>query len=728
MAARTVSNTGGNWNATTTWVGGVVPVAGDTVDFTATSGPLTVNVATANLVGIDFTNYVNTITFTNTINVNTTVNLGTGGYTQAGASGLTINGNTTITSNGVIWSRSILINTGTIVLTLNDDFNISGTFWAVGTGTLTLSFSGTGQFLPTGLFQVNYTSALSVLTITITLPNDINVSSFSMLDNSGNANKRNVVLNGNRNIFISGNVYLGNTRAATISGTCTLVPNGSGNFTLGTLGGGFSGIYSIPVNFSGNYTLVGNPIFTSTTITYTSGTITGASTIFTACTLNLNSGGKWGTDVTIRGNTTLTSNATFGNLTTNTTAVVLSGAFNINVEGNLAINIATSGASTPIVLNGTVAQSWTHGSAVYLSNSLTINKASGTLTLGANVYYQTGTLTYTQGDVDVTTNSSTIIFGNTSTFNNNNLVVNNLQLLTNSAVLTLNSDLTCIGRVTLGQGGKTITGVSNIYCDSFRFANNINASYIYNFNNCLIYTNDLLLEGAITGSAFNLNNGTFYVNRDLYVTGGSGNTGHYYGNSNIIMTGTGVLSSTSGLTAPLTINTSGKITVSSFLYLGAQGPSGAGGGTFTYIKGDVDARKSTLSPARAFTHTLTNMNKIVWGNVLLNTSLAITLNMNEFFCGDATTQTNITASTTTNAIVTFTDNFEKIAKFVTINGVTFTRPQQLLLLTNQPKKSRNRGIRYNNQSPNGIAKGKPSVTNTLTPGLGSFLVSEPIYN
>ena len=57
MALRTVSNTGGNWNATTAWVGGVVPVAADTVDFTATSGNLVVNVTTAALGGINFTNW-----------------------------------------------------------------------------------------------------------------------------------------------------------------------------------------------------------------------------------------------------------------------------------------------------------------------------------------------------------------------------------------------------------------------------------------------------------------------------------------------------------------------------------------------------------------------------------------------------------------------------------------------------------------------------------------------
>jgi len=62
MATRTVSNAGGNWNAPATWTLGVVPIAGDDIAFTATSGNLTVNVNTANLVGVNFTNYVGTIT------------------------------------------------------------------------------------------------------------------------------------------------------------------------------------------------------------------------------------------------------------------------------------------------------------------------------------------------------------------------------------------------------------------------------------------------------------------------------------------------------------------------------------------------------------------------------------------------------------------------------------------------------------------------------------------
>jgi hypothetical protein len=66
MAVITISNTGGNFNSTGTWVGGVVPLTTDTINATATSGPLTITdvriVASA-----DFTNYTSTLTINNTL-------------------------------------------------------------------------------------------------------------------------------------------------------------------------------------------------------------------------------------------------------------------------------------------------------------------------------------------------------------------------------------------------------------------------------------------------------------------------------------------------------------------------------------------------------------------------------------------------------------------------------------------------------------------------------------
>jgi hypothetical protein len=139
MAVKTVSNTGGNWNAVTTWVGGVVPFATDTVDFTATSGNLVVNVNTAALSGINFTNYLGTITFNANINVQGALNLGTGGYTQIGSlNGVGFFGASNITCNGVICPFTLILS-GTI--TLNDDLYFSNYFTASSVATTINTFN-----------------------------------------------------------------------------------------------------------------------------------------------------------------------------------------------------------------------------------------------------------------------------------------------------------------------------------------------------------------------------------------------------------------------------------------------------------------------------------------------------------------------------------------------------------------------------------------------------------
>lgn len=56
MAIITVSNIGGNFSDTATWVGGEIPVYPDTIAFTSTSGDLTID-NQYTLAGIDFTNY-----------------------------------------------------------------------------------------------------------------------------------------------------------------------------------------------------------------------------------------------------------------------------------------------------------------------------------------------------------------------------------------------------------------------------------------------------------------------------------------------------------------------------------------------------------------------------------------------------------------------------------------------------------------------------------------------
>ena len=60
MATYTISNTGGNFNATASWIGGIIPTSADTVLASATSGPLTL-VANVSVAGCDFRLYTSTL-------------------------------------------------------------------------------------------------------------------------------------------------------------------------------------------------------------------------------------------------------------------------------------------------------------------------------------------------------------------------------------------------------------------------------------------------------------------------------------------------------------------------------------------------------------------------------------------------------------------------------------------------------------------------------------------
>ena len=289
MAVRTVSILGGNWNAVTAWTGGVVPIAGDTVDFTATSGNLTVNVSTALLAGVDFTNYVNTITFSQSINTNGTVNLGTGGYTQAGSNGLVINGTTTISGTTVL--NNIFLSNNTITLT--SDLNCQN---------LTVATGGS----PT-------------------------------INNSGG----NVNVNGN----------LTNAGGGATLGTASINLIGTGTWSQS--GGIQNIRNNLNINTTGIITISGLVYYGGATLTYISGTmVVTDSTLSIGLSTTLNTSGMFWNNITIpAGIHTLTSDLNCQNFTASA-SITINGLFNINVSGNITASGITQGTST-IVLIGT---------------------------------------------------------------------------------------------------------------------------------------------------------------------------------------------------------------------------------------------------------------------------------------------------------------------------------------------------------------------------------------
>ena len=164
MAIRTVSNTGGNFNVAATWVGGIIPTNVDTIAFTATSGPLTID-DNSPIRGIDFTNYTNVFTIPNGSSFGlfledngvtpAFVNLGTGGYTFV--DGGSNNGfdlsncsiNPILTSSGINFPflLTALFSGGATYINIVGTWNQSG---AISSNTLYISggtFTHTGSLL-----------------------------------------------------------------------------------------------------------------------------------------------------------------------------------------------------------------------------------------------------------------------------------------------------------------------------------------------------------------------------------------------------------------------------------------------------------------------------------------------------------------------------------------------------------------------------------------------------
>jgi hypothetical protein len=824
MPLRTVSNTGGNWNATTTWVGGVVPIAGDTVDFTATSGQLTVNVAST-CIGINFTNYVNTITFTALLTINGPINLGTGGYTQAGGSGIQANATATHTSNGVVWSRLWAFAGISQTFTLADNFNFTGslnfngvtsiiingntintrsilsTTTALTSGTTNIVFNGTGTWsnTSTGILRNNITiNTAETLTISgnvyyntgtltytlgtvVTTGSTLNISLLSTTLNTSTViwNNVSIVLNGLTNIItLSSNLNVTGTLTLTggvlsFSGAGLLNPSGpliispvAVNFTLtipnnltitnltltgavnstNTINGNIinvtgnltvsnggtainsgttninligTGTWShtvtgvirnnLTINTSGTITIGTNIYYNTGTLTYTTGSVvtTGSLlTVSTNTTLNTNTL-NWNNVVISGGTQTLTSDLNIsGNLTLQTSNPIINGLFNVNVGGNLAVNVIVTGTAT-IVLNGT--GTWTHlNSSSTLLNNITIN-TFGTITISGIIYYSSSTISYTTGTVITTGSTLTITSGTIST---NTMLWNNITFATNgSFTMAIGSDLYLNGTFLVGGAG-TINGAFNVYCVNYTINNSTSGTTSVTVTMPqTIYVYNTLTFGFSSSGTGSLG-AIFYVNKNLSLGNGGANTG----TSQVIMTGTGTITGTNIFNHPLTFNSPGLITIPISLTTTTT--------VLTYINGYINASTATLTCGNISTpQTLINMHKIVWKTVIVTSNS--TLIMNEFFSGKPSIKTSIAPSSTTNYTITFQNGFEKISKFVDIKNCTLSKPLQLLVITNSKKSSSNtRGIKYINQSPNGIAKGKPSIQTPTTFGTNS-LVHDP---
>lgn len=428
--------------------------------------------------------------------------------------------------------------------------------------------------------------------------------------------------------------------------------------------------YTNTITMSNNITVSGN-----VTLGASMGVV-GTGLLVPNATGTLTSNGKvWPNGLNLRGISTFTLADNWvvtGNLLIGaaTETIVVNGAFTLSTAGNFTTGTSTtvSGTAT-IVLNGT--GTWSNSSTGILSNNVTINTA-GTITFGTNVYFRGGILTYTAGTVITTGNTFWINSGGTTTLNTN---------------------------------GSTSTAATTASSTGINFNNFIAGGTINITSNLCVITT----LNSSTSTNFNNAGFTIYLNGNLTVSATGG------GVTPLILQGTGTWSGNFTITYPLTINTTGTITIS--------GTVAYSTGTITYVKGNVITKNSTL--ALTGVSTLINCHKIVFSTVTITAGVTIT--MNQFFSGSPSIKTLVQSSTTANYTIAFQDGFEKVAKFVNVNNATFTRPNQLIILTRMPMKTTNvGGIRYINQSPNGVAKNNSSVTDPMTyPVMG--LVQDPNF-
>jgi hypothetical protein len=587
MATRTVSNAGGNWNAPATWTLGVVPIAGDDIAFTATSGNLTVNVASAVLVGVNFTNYVGTITFNNTINTSGFLNLGTGGYTQAGASGITLNGTATLTSGGVTWSRLLTFGGTTATYTLVGNWTVTGaiTFQGVGVTTFTnntLNING-------GLTQTSSGTYSGTTAIVFGGTGTWSNSNTGILRN-------NTTINGT--LTISGTVRYDTGTLTYTAGTVDTTGstlNIATNTTLNTSGITWNNITTTAtatITLGSNLTLTGTLNISNGTTSFTLG---GFNLISTNANLTMGASGTF----------TMPTNQTFKTLTISSSSTINTNT--LTITENLTINNTVSG-TTSIVYAGTGI--WTASANAIINNILTIN-TSGTLTISGTVYKGNGLFTYTAGTIDDTTGTVAV----------QNLTLN-LSLFTFKKLLV--------------NGGITLT--SNLNATTFGTWGGSNTSFVLG-GNSLNFTH--LELGNTAGTTLptawvcqdiefisgTVNANSITINGNILQSGG----GSVSGTTTFIYAGTGTWTSTSTgyLGNNFTINTALTLTIIS---------ASIGGGIFTYTAGTVITTGSTLTIRG--NGTIMNHGAIIWHNVNTITNVISFILNNQLVCLNALTIDN----------------------------------------------------------------------------------------
>ncbi len=463
-ASITSTTTGGNWNDTTTWVGGVVPGSSDdvtiangatvTINTNFTVNSLTVGQGTSGILTFDSITRTITIagdvtvasggtfitqssgsaTHTMTIGGNLTNNgtfdMSRGGTTLLCDVTFNKNGNQTVSGTGATTRfNNITLNMGT---SKNNTLEISSTNFAASAGFLTLTngtlkMSGSYTFSNTFFSSAGYTIAstqgiwLNNTNVTVTAQDGSPLLDGGTLRitggtyNVGTSTGSSLTYKNNAAITIEGGTLnIAGRLSPKTAGTSThtVTYNQSGGTVTVVISGSISTLLAgFDVSISGSsFTMSGGTIVLQKPTSFTSDYLVVAST-------NSITGGtiQVGNSSTQLGQTMrISSTVPLFNLTVNTTnaptATLLS---NITVKGD--VNIQT-GAMLSTTLNMTTTGNWT--------NSGTFTAGSGTVTFNGTSQTLTGNTTFN----NFTINAGSTVDTGTSLATVNGTYTNNGQL------------------------------------------------------------------------------------------------------------------------------------------------------------------------------------------------------------------------------------------------------------------------------------------------------------
>ncbi len=508
-AATITSNATGNWSATGTWVGGVVPTSSDdvvianghsvTVDGTYSCATLTIatgNTATSVLVG------ANSLTVTGA----TTINIATGNV------------------NKFIQVTSGTFNTASLSMpasggTSRDSYlHINGTGTVNITGNITLSGAGDRSYI---LFGGNGT-----LNIGGTLSTTGAITSTTGGSTTAGATTGTVNFNGSGSQTIPAFLYFNLTSSS--SGARTLVNSG----TIGVAGTFTPG--------SNAYTNTGS------TINYNG---TGAQTVKAFEYNNLTiSGARTTNSVTLEGSGTIAISGNFSSSASFTSGSYISTGSTVELKGSISQNIpaisfnnliSSSSGARVLASTGTIgiAGTFTPGSNAYTNTGSTINfNGTGEQTIPA-FNYNNLTISGARGSNNVTLASSgTIAIAGTysisATFSGGGFVVTGSTVDWSAAVtasIPVPSVLSGSNYNNLKLSGSSLTKTFSVDC-SIGGTFSITGANIVNLNDqatpkTFYFNNFTMSAGTLNGGSVNSNSGistsTSYISGTYNKTGGT---------------------------------------------------------------------------------------------------------------------------------------------------------------------------------------------------------------